>query len=138
MSGCRGARLVRSDLEAREDWPKPLGRLLQFLGQNPYLPDDGHEVGVTGPARDEVHVEMIDDAGAGRSTEVHPDIHSLRPVRLVQRALGLRDYLYQLGPLLAVEVPKAGNVPVRDDHEVTAVVRVEVQDHEAGSPPGEQ
>ena len=51
--------------EALEDRPQPLGGDRQLLGQHAGLADDGHEVGVAGPARHQVDVQVIEDAGAG-------------------------------------------------------------------------
>ena len=51
--------------------PKPLGRARQLFGQHADVADDRHEVGVARPARHEVHVQMIEHAGARRPSEVH-------------------------------------------------------------------
>src|ERR687896_330339 len=37
------------------------------------LPHDRHEVGVAGPAGDDVPVEVVRDPGAGDDAQVHPD-----------------------------------------------------------------
>ena len=48
----------------------------------PALADHRHEVGVAVPARHEVHVQVIGDAGAGRPAQVDADVDPLRLVGL--------------------------------------------------------
>ena len=67
-----------------EDRPEPRRGLRQLLGQHARLADDGHEVGVAVPARNDVEVQVIEDAGAGRLAEVDADVDAVRRVRLGQ------------------------------------------------------
>ena len=49
-----------------KDRAEPLGGARQLLRQHAHVADDRHEVGVAGPARHEVHVQMIEHARARR------------------------------------------------------------------------
>ena len=46
----------------------------RVLGQDARIGHDGHEVGVAVPARHEVDVQVIGDAGAGRAPEIQADV----------------------------------------------------------------
>src|SRR5688572_13826121 len=59
IGGC-SARLG----EPFEHRPEPVRRDRQLLRQDARLADNGHEVGVTVPARDDVEVQMLENAGA--------------------------------------------------------------------------
>lgn len=49
---------------------KTLISLPEVFGHDARLPDDGHEVGIALPARDDVHVHVGGDASAGGGAEV--------------------------------------------------------------------
>src|SRR5271166_4853613 len=102
------------------------------FGEDAGLADDGHEVGVTAPARDHVLVQVGRDAGAGHAAQVHADVEALRVRGRAQgpdRALGVFG---QFGGLARVQFRVVGHVPVRADQEVAAVVGVQVQHREHG------
>src|SRR5262249_48437122 len=67
--------------------PQPFGSSRQLLRQDPHLSDHGHEIRVAIPARHEVNVEVIDDARAGGSPQVHAYVDALRGERLRQHLL---------------------------------------------------
>src|SRR5262249_10808186 len=85
--------------EPLEDRLHPLLGLAQILGQDARLADDRHEIGVAGPARHEVDVDVIDDAGAGRAAEIDADVDPLRRVRFGERDLGVAREAHQLRAL---------------------------------------
>jgi hypothetical protein len=47
---------------------------LDVLGNDPYIGEDRHEVGVASPARHNVHVEMISHPRSGLPAKIHTDI----------------------------------------------------------------
>ena len=85
---------------------------MQFLGQHARLTDDRHEVGVAIPARHDVHVQVIEHAGAGGLAEVQPHVEAVGVVRLGQHTLGRLREQPQLGQLLRSEIGQPPDVPV--------------------------
>ena len=93
----------------------------------PCVADDRHEVRVAAPARNDVLVEVGGDAGAGDRALVHADVEAVRPGRRTQgrhRLLGQRG---QFGGLRVGEVRVVGDMTVGHDHQMAAVVRVQVE-----------
>ena len=109
-----------------------MDRAEQFLRQHARLADDGHEVRVAVPARHDVHVDVIEHAGAGRLAEVDPHVDAMRSVGLGQRDLGAARQLDQLAQLLVGRRRQRRHVAVRHDHQVAVVVGKQVEDDEAG------
>src|SRR5215470_13407240 len=58
---------------------------LQLFRMHAGLGGDGHEVCVTEPARQRVHVQVSGDSCAGGAAKIHAQVHS---VRLVYRPIG--------------------------------------------------
>ena len=52
----------------------------QFLRQDASFGDDRDEIRVAGPARQDVHMEVVSHAGAGGASEVKPHIVAVGPV----------------------------------------------------------
>ena len=98
-------------------------QLRQHLGPA----DHRHEVGVAAPPRHHVLVQVSGDARARHAAHVHADVEALRAGGGPQRAHRLPGELGQLGGLGVVQLGVVGHVPVRAHHQVTAVVRVQVE-----------
>src|SRR4051812_13218115 len=75
---------LSSGLSGRPGCAKPPGCLEQMLGQHLHVREHGHEVRVPGPARDDVLVHVVDDAGARDSAEVPAEVEALRRVDLLE------------------------------------------------------
>src|SRR5687767_13878082 len=114
--------------EAFEDRTKAGSRRAKLLGQHARPSDDGHEVGVAVPARHEMHVHVLDDAGAGRRAEIDADVDSFQPVGLAQRGLASLREQAHLVHLAGRELRERGLVPVRHHHQVAVVIGVKVED----------
>ena len=95
------------------------------------LGDDRHEVRVAAPARDDVQVDVVGDAGAGRAAQVHAQVDAVRPVLLAKRPLEPAREAHQLGELLGGGLAERAQVALRRHHHVPAGVGVEVHHHEA-------
>ena len=107
----------------------------QVFGQHPRLADDGHEVGVAVPARHQVHVQVIEDAGAGRTAEIDPDVDALRLVRLASATLSARCVSSAISfNSSAVSSRSRRDVAARHDHQVAVVVGIQVEDDVARAP----
>ena len=73
---------------------------VEVLDQDLGPADDGHEVGVADPARDDVEVEVIDHPGPGAAAQVHARVEPVRGVGRPQRgqaALQEGGHLVQQG-----------------------------------------
>ena len=114
--------------EAFEDRLQSIARRRETLRQHARVADRRHEVGVAVPARHEMDVEMIHDAGAGRSAEIDPDVDSLRRIGLGERHLRVPRQPHQLRPLVARRRGERRHVAVRHNHQVTVVVRKQIED----------
>ena len=79
-------------------------------------------------------MEVRGDARAGDRAEVQADVEPVGAARLAQRGDGALGEAGQLGGLRLVQLGVVRDVPVRAHHEVTGVVRVEVQDGEDALP----
>ena len=77
-----------------------------------------------------MHMNMIGDAGAGDSAKVHAHIKSLRLIDFSQRSLApLHEIHHLIGDFL-VCYRQIADVRVRRNHQMTADVRVPVEDYE--------
>ena len=119
--------------ETRQHRPQSRRGRVERLGQHAHLAHDGHEVGVAVPARHQVHVHVVDDAGAGRTAEVQADVHPLRVVDLGERHLGQPRQARDLDQLVVGEPGQRGDVTRRHHHRVAAVVGIQIQDDERGA-----
>ncbi len=66
-----------------------LPRLVEAFRYNPDLRQNGHEIRVPGPTRDQVEMEMIRHSGTRRAPHVHPQVEAVRIVGPGEHALGL-------------------------------------------------
>src|SRR5262245_13270879 len=81
-SRCMADRLRACAGQLLEERSKPGRCRAEILGQHAHVANDGHEVRVTAPARHQMHVDVMDDACAGRTAEVHADVDALRLIGL--------------------------------------------------------
>ena len=77
-----------------------------------------------------MQVHVIRDAGARHAAQVGADVEAIRVQRGAQSAERSAERAQQGEPVLGVEIFERGNVRVRSDHQVAAVVREAVHDHE--------
>src|SRR5437660_11938528 len=67
----------RARQEPFEDRPQALGRIAQIFRKHTRAADDGQEVGGSRPPRHEMDVNLIDDARARRTSEVHATVDAV-------------------------------------------------------------
>jgi len=98
-----------------------------------------HEIRIAVPARHDVKVDVVGDAGARRAAGVGADVEALWPQRFAQdRDRPLRG-AHERGGLGVVEVVELGPVRDRGDHDVAGVVGKLVQHHDrALGPPHDE
>lgn len=64
----------------------PLVGDIQRLRQNPALAGDGHEICISNPTRQYMHVDMSGDPGAGGAANVHAHVDTVGGVNLAQNS----------------------------------------------------
>src|SRR6266852_4866469 len=114
-----------------------LERLLQLLEsqfkglrKNAGLGDRRHEIGVSGPARQDMHVDVTGHAGASRFTQIHAEIESMWAVNCMQVDLRQPDKLYHLDERRLGHRFQRSDVLIRHNHQVSRRVGIQVQNDE--------
>jgi len=87
----------------------------------------GHEVGVVAPAGDEVHMEMLLNPGARCRAKIDPDVESVRLERRRQRRLQRLQHRHHLQRLVVAQVFQRAGFAIGDDHEVAAIIGIDVK-----------
>ena len=92
--------------------------------------DDGHEVGIAEPARENVEMEVADDAGACGAAEVHAEIHAVGLVICLEGFFDALREVHHFGEGVGIAEVEFGDVRVRDDHDVAGGVGEAIEDDE--------
>lgn len=109
------------------------GEILQGLGDNGGIGQDWHEVSVSEPARDDVDVEVFQNAGTGDFAEVDADIEAIGFHDFGQGILTTTRELQEIGHFVVCEAIQVGNLFVGHGHQVAAGVGVGVEQGETGA-----
>src|SRR4029453_11229119 len=99
----------------------------EHLGKDSGLADDRHEVRVTAPTRYHVLVQVGRNAGPGNLPRVDAYVETSRSSGCAERCDRLLAEGGDLGGLRLGQLDVVGHVTVRNEHQVTGRVRVEVQ-----------
>src|SRR5512140_168575 len=110
-----------------------IGRV-QVLDEDPRAPDEGHEIGVSRPARDDMEMVVPGDAGPGARPEVHAGVEALGRVGPAQDPERGREELGHLGPLVWGGLREIRQVPLGRDHEMAGRVGEPVEQDEIAPP----
>ncbi len=102
----------------------------EVFGEDPGLGGRGHEIGVSVPARHDVHVQVFGNAGARGGAQVHSYVYALGRERVVQPADAAVDRGGHGGLLVGGEGTVRVDLPVGDNQQVAVVVGIEVHDDE--------
>ena len=121
-------------LQALDRLPQLLPRLFHVLGDHLNVGEDRHEVRIPAPARHDVVMYVVIDAGSAHSAEVYADVEPVRGHRQFEGPKRTLNGVQNLEMFVVGESREGRNMLVGDDHQVTAVVRVAVHDHEAVVP----
>jgi hypothetical protein len=62
---------------------------IESLGEDPSLSGDGHEIGITNPAWEHVHVDVTGDSGASGFAQIHAQVDAVGMVGGAESALGV-------------------------------------------------
>jgi hypothetical protein len=104
----------------------------QFIGVDAGFGGGGHEIGVGGPAGDDVDVEVLRDPSAGTFADVDSDIESVGGEFFFQGFSNLLDEFPEVGGFLIGEFPQVFDGAVGDDERMPGIVRIAVEDGEGG------
>lgn len=115
--------------------PQAFVGAIQALRDNSCMGRCRHEVRVAGPARHDVDMDMISDAGTGRRANIDAYVEGLSAVGAPQNFKALAGQLHQFSLDRIGEVDQRRNMQEGDDHHVAVSVRVAVEDGEAVSGP---
>lgn len=92
--------------------------------------DGRHEISVSGPARHDVNVNMIDYPGAGSSAEVHAKVESGGIIRFAQRGLGTLGEIHEVVRSFFSRPIEVADVLVGHNQKMAADVWVDIEDYE--------
>jgi hypothetical protein len=101
----------------------------KFLGEDARLGHDGDKVGVTNPAGNDVHMEVVGDTCARGTAEVEAEVEAVGAVLAAEGGFALLGKFHELAKFFAIGVAEKGDVPVRDDQKMTRRVWKEVEDN---------
>ena len=102
----------------------------EFFGQDSGLADCRHEIGVTGPARKNVHVDVPGYTGAGALADIHAEVEAVGMIEPAEMAFGGARQVYEFRGGLRGDAGEIGRVAVRHDHQMAAGVWEPVQHDE--------
>lgn len=106
-----------------EQFPKRVERLRNHARAG----KRGHEIGVAGPARDEMPMKMSGQAGAGDAPQIQTDVET---VGLEELAMNLREagqLLLAGNMLVGGNIGEVADVAARRDQQVPVVVRIAIE-----------
>jgi hypothetical protein len=92
---------------------------------------DCHEICVTDPPRQYVHVDVVSDTGTCGLPEVEPHVKTSRLIDLAKCGFGALGERYQFVGGLSGNSGERCKVRIGQDHHMTRRVRVGIQAHEA-------
>lgn len=101
---------------------------LEIAGVDPGGTGGGHEIGIVGPAGDDVDVEVLRNTGAGGGAKIEPNVKPLRLHGLAECIGHAVDQGPEIGGLLRGEESEVVDLAVGADHEMAEVVGVTIQD----------
>jgi len=103
---------------------------VESFGEDASFGDDGNEIGVREPARQDVHMEVSGDACAGGLADVHAQVNAVGGIDLAEDVFGFLCEGHHFLSGLGGHLLKFVQVGVGDDHEVAGGVGKFVQHDE--------
>lgn len=112
---------------------KSLAGLLQVFWNDLRFADNGHEVGISPPPRNNVEMNMVDHARSCHLSQVDPDVEPVGPEALLQHLDGRSDELKKLSELPGPQARQVRAVSFGSNDQM-AVVIGELVHHDEGMP----
>jgi hypothetical protein len=107
----------------------------QVFGKHARLANRRHEIRVARPARHDVHVDVIGDAGSPGTSQIHSQVETVRVVNFAESRLATLGQLHHFSGRLVWRGVKLAEVGVRRDHQVTADVRIQIENYKVMAGP---
>ena len=108
-----------------------------MLGEDFHVGEDGHEVGVAGPAWNDVQVDVIRHTRSGNSPQVPAEVEALWAVGLGQGSETLTGEPVELEDFVVLEVGDLTDMANRRDHQVAGRVGKAIEQDERTPAAGE-
>jgi hypothetical protein len=109
----------------------------QCLGQDGCAGDDGHEIRVTVPARDDVDMKMFLDACARCAAEIDADVEAVGFHDGREGILAAANEFHEVGEFVVGKAVKVSGLFIRHDHKMTAHIGKAVEERVTGAVAGD-
>ena len=106
-------------------------KVFEALTDESYLGGNGHEVGISFPARDEVHMDMVGQTGAGAMVDIDTEVESMGFNSLGEGFLGLAGKQQHLEQSCFVELVQIADVGRGGNEQMAAGVGKAIEHHQA-------
>ena len=104
---------------------------MERFGHHHGVRQDRHEVRVAQPARDDVYMQVPQNAGARDLAEVEADVEPVRLHHARERILTAPRELHQVSEFLVGQPVQVRSLPVRHNQEMPSVVGISIEDSKA-------
>ncbi len=116
--------------QLREEWSELSPRLVEVFGEDAHVGENGHEVRVAWPPRNDMGVQVLRDAGARRGAEVHAHVDCRGTRRPLDSRDGRTNEAHRGLVLAGFEIAEVGHVTSRHDEEMTCGERIAIETDE--------
>jgi len=110
---------------------KLLPRLLHILRYQLHVRQHRHEVRIAAPPRHDMEMDVLVNAGSGRPSQVRAEVESLRTAHRDKRFDALHGSLHDFDIRFIRDRGEIRRMQIRHNHQMSAVVRIEVHHQEA-------
>jgi len=107
------------------------------LGQYARGPDDGHEIGVSGPARNHMLMEVTGNAGPAGLAEIDAYVEAIWLESGAEQPFRLDSGVEKASALLRSKVFDVGNFSKGQHEEVSGIIGIAIHQYEAKTLPAE-
>lgn len=104
----------------------------EALGNDPGVGGACHEISVAVPPGNDMPMEVGRDPGSPGGSHVHSDVKSIWVEYSLNPGCCVADELVDLKKFLVAQVAEIGGVLIGGDHQVSARIRVAIEDDESG------
>ncbi len=121
--------MQREPLTLQKSISDPLVRALERLGQDTRLSEDGHEIRIPVPARDNMDMDMGLDPCPRRFADVRAHIERLRAINLSEDGHAACRQFHHLSPCQRIELLQVRFMIKWDYHYMPAGIGIAIEDH---------
>ena len=102
-----------------------------MLGHDPSFGKGGHEIRIALPARHDMQMKVLCDAGSGHLSQVKPQVETMGMVTLLEGPHASLGTFHEFQEFISFQGEKVIHVPVGRHHEVARIIWKSVQDDKA-------